>query len=134
MKQLLFSLLMLQSAFSFSQLEVEHIRIGLDSISDSGLFPHISNYYEGVIPLKELANEEGIQVSGGYSIISFEVSYSINGKSISKQVIGNQFPADLIQEIQKNALGDYLFITQIMAKNKSNSLVGIVPMSLIPIE
>lgn len=134
MKQLLFSLIFLFNLICVAQHEVEHIHIGSDSTAENSLFPHISTFYEGIIPLKEIASEEGIQLKEGYSIISFEVNYSINGKIFTQIVNGNVFPTQLIQEIKKNALGDYIFITKIVAKDATNTLIGITPMSLIPIE
>ena len=135
MRLFLFNLFIFECflGFTFSQ-QIEHVRIGQDTLVSENLFPHINQYYEGEIPIVQLGDLEGIQTAKNYKVNSFVVSYPKGEKNISIKVEGNVFSKDLIEDIYKFGLGQMIFITDILVEDENKKTFKAVSMNLIPIE
>ncbi len=126
---------MLNNYLLFAQPEkIEHIKIGLDSTQQENLFPHINQIYEGEIPIAQLGDLEGIQTAKSYKIVSFIISYPQREKNASVNIQGNVIPKEIIEDIYKYALGEMIFITNIVTEDTNKNIFEITPMNLIPVE
>ncbi len=135
MKLFLFSVLFLNNLFLIAQPEeIEHIKIGMDSTQQENLFPHINEYYEGEIPIAQLGDIEGIQTAKNYKILSFVINYPHGEKNLTVEVKGNIIPKEVIEDIYQYALGEMIFITNIVTEDENKNIFELIPMSLIPIE
>jgi hypothetical protein len=135
MKLFLFSFILLNNYLLIAQYEnVEHIKIGGDSTQQENLFPHINQIYEGEIPIAQLGDLEGIQTAKSYKIVSFIISYPQQEKNASVNIQGNVIPKEIIEDIYKYALGEMIFITNIVTEDTNKNIFEITPMNLIPVE
>ncbi len=137
MKPFLFSISILFAAFQgISQVEEpEHVKIGVDTTAvEISYFPHIDKFYEGEIPVEYLSDPKGIQVTEGWKVISFSISYPYGNQNKVVPVRGNTIPTDIIKDIYANSLGEMIFITNIVTLNEENRRVHLVPMSLVPVK
>jgi hypothetical protein len=135
MKLFLFSFLLLHNLLVVAQPEeIEHVKIGLDSSKVENLFPHIDHIYDGEILISQLGDLAGIQTAKNYKILSFVISYPHGEKNLSVDIKGNVIPKDVIEDIYKYAIGEMIFITNIVTEDINKHVFELVPMNLIPIE
>lgn len=135
MKQFLFSFILLNNCLLIAQPEkIEHVKIVVDTAQQENLFPHINQVYEGEISIAELGDLEGLQTAENYKILSFIISYPHGEKNLSVDVKGNVIPKEIIEDIYKYAMGEMIFITDIVTQDRDKNVFLIVPMSLIPVE
>jgi hypothetical protein len=135
MKLFLFSFLLLHNLLVVAQAEgIEHVKIGLDSSKVENLFPHIDHIYDGEILISQLGDLAGIQTAKNYKILSFVISYPHGEKNLSVDIKGNVIPKDVIEDIYKYAIGEMIFITNIVTEDINKHVFELVPMNLIPIE
>jgi hypothetical protein len=135
MKLFLFSFILLNNWLLIAQTEkIEHIKIGVDTTQQENLFPHINQIYDGEISITELGNLEGIQTAENYKIVSFVISYPLGEKNLAVNIKGNIIPKEIIEDIYKYALGEMIFITNIVTEDVEGNIFEIVPMNLIPVE
>lgn len=135
MKLFLFSFLLLNNLVLVAQPEeIEHVKIGLDSSDVENLFPHIDHIYDGEILISQLGDLEGIQTAKNYKILSFVISYPHGEKNLSVDIKGNVIPKEIIEDIYKYAIGEMIFITNIVTEDINKHIFELVPMNLIPIE
>ncbi len=135
MKLFLFSFLLLNNLVVLAQPEeIEHVKIGLDSSDVENLFPHIDHIYDGEILISQLGDLEGIQTAKNYKILSFVISYPHGEKNLSVDIKGNVIPKEIIEDIYKYAIGEMIFITNIVTEDINKHIFELVPMNLIPIE
>jgi hypothetical protein len=135
MKLFLFSFLLLHNLLLVAQPEgIEHVKIGLDSSKVENLFPHIDHIYDGEILISQLGDLAGIQTAKNYKILSFVISYPHGEKNLSVDIKGNVIPKDVIEDIYKYAIGEMIFITNIVTEDINKHVFELVPMNLIPIE
>jgi hypothetical protein len=113
---------------------IEHVKIGLDSSKVENLFPHIDHVYDGEILISQLGDLAGIQTAKNYKILSFVISYPHGEKNLSVDIKGNVIPKDVIEDIYKYAIGEMIFITNIVTEDINKHVFELVPMNLIPIE
>jgi hypothetical protein len=135
MKLFLFSFLLLNNLVVLAQPEeIEHVKIGLDSSDVENLFPHIDHIYDGEILISQLGDLEGIQTAKNYKVLSFVISYPHGEKNLSVDIKGNVIPKEIIEDIYKYAIGEMIFITNIVTEDINKHIFELVPMNLIPIE
>ena len=135
MKLFLFSFLLFNNLVVLAQPEeIEHVKIGLDSSDVENLFPHIDHIYDGEILISQLGDLEGIQTAKNYKILSFVISYPHGEKNLSVDIKGNVIPKEIIEDIYKYAIGEMIFITNIVTEDINKHIFELVPMNLIPIE
>lgn len=135
MKLFLFSFVLLNNLILVAQPEeIEHIRIGMDFTHLENLFPHINEYYEGEIPIAQLGDIEGIQTDENYKVLSFLINYPHGEKNLTVEVKGNVIPKEVIEDIYQFALGEMIFITNIVTEDESKNIFELAPMNLIPVE
>jgi hypothetical protein len=135
MKLFLFSFLLLHNLLVVAQPKgIEHVKIGLDSSKVENLFPHIDHIYDGEILISQLGDLAGIQTAKNYKILSFVISYPHGEKNLSVDIKGNVIPKDVIEDIYKYAIGEMIFITNIVTEDINKHVFELVPMNLIPIE
>jgi hypothetical protein len=135
MKLFLFSFLLLNNLVVLAQPEeIEHVKIGLDSSDVENLFPHIDHIYDGEILISQLGDLEGIQTAKNYKVLSFVISYPHGEKNLSVDIKGNVIPKEIIEDIYKYAIGEMIFITNIVTEDINKHIFELVPMNLISIE
>lgn len=134
MKRYLFSFAFLSAFCGFSQEKIEHVKLVADSVVETNYFPHIDRFYEGEIPIAYLGDAEGIQVAGGWKVISFSISYPYGNQNKVVPVKGNLIPEYIIKDIYANSMGEMIFITNIVALNEKKNALHLVPMHLTPVK
>jgi hypothetical protein len=116
--------------FSFSQ-DVEKISLKKE-ISESDYYPNIENYFQGKIPFSKLASVNGIQTRVGWEIKSFDINF-ITGRDYELfSINSNRIPDTLLVKIHQYSLDQFIFFTNIEARDTSNTRNILSNMSLMP--
>jgi hypothetical protein len=90
--------------------------------------PRIANKMGGKITPAEICNAKGIEVrQKGVRVIHYQITY-FKGAMISRDVEGNQIPADICSVIKNMKNGDQVNFEQILAQDASGLKFTLMPM------
>ena len=121
----------LLSIFLFIQFllsaQTELVRIS----RELNLMPSISGVQEGEIPFYSLCSTDGLQTRDSIKIISFTIQYTTDQGEFFADVKGNRIPDSICAQIGRGGIGNFVFITQILGKSKTNKNYLLWSMTLI---
>ena len=131
MKQLLLLSIFLVIGYSFAQTK-ETFRIE-KQIKEPDYYPRINGVFTGEISIISLGSFEGITTNVGWEITSYKITYPVGRDDKSVIIRSNRIPDSVLVDLRRYAIQSQIFITEIMAKDQTNTNHLLKSMMLIPI-